>query len=283
MATPDPSTNDARHYTYALFRENGVPFYIGKGRGRRWADHEMAARRGERGYKNAIIRDMQARGVKLVRIKIHEGLTETVAHSYEVALIAAIGRRPHGPLTNLTDGGEGFVGFKHVPGRKQTPEHIAKRSAARRGKKLSPEHIANMAATRRGRKASPETCAKMSVLRRGKKRSSESIAKGAAKMRGQKRSTASRANMSAGQRSSEARAEANARTAELNRGRKQSAEAIAKTAAANRGRKHSPEHVAKRMVAHIGKTRSAEAKANMTRAQRAIAERRRTNAIILAV
>lgn len=199
MATADPSTR-CDFYVYALFRENGVPFYIGKGRGRRLADHDMAARRGDRGYRNAIIRSMQANGVELIRVKIHEGLTETIAHAYEITLIAAIGRHPHGPLTNLTDGGEGFVGFKHTKGRKQSPEHIAKRSAARRGKALSAEHIANMTAARLGKKASPGTRAKMSATRVGRKRKPEHIAIISAANRGKKRSPEALANITAAQR-----------------------------------------------------------------------------------
>ncbi|HEY1441990.1 MAG TPA: GIY-YIG nuclease family protein, partial [Mycobacterium sp.] len=143
-------------YTYALMRETGVPFYIGKGKGDRWDHHERQARAGIRDHRCAIIRDMQSRGFHVIKLKIHEGLTEAVAHEYEIALIKAVGRGRNGPLVNLTDGGEGITGFRFPPGKKLSAEHVAKRSAARRGKKLSAESRANIGARQRGRKKSPE-------------------------------------------------------------------------------------------------------------------------------
>jgi len=142
---------------------------------------------------------MQARGTEVPKVKLHEGLTEVVAHNYEVTLIAAIGRKPHGPLVNETDGGEGASGYKFKPenirrgfthssetrakiaaqrvgwkrppevterivaklrGKKQTPERIEKRISKIRGRKYSDGHVANMAAALRGRNLSDEHAAK---------------------------------------------------------------------------------------------------------------------------
>ena len=210
-------------YVYVLFRDDGRPFYVGKGHGDRWLDHERRARYGRKGHRFAIIRDLQARGVELAKVKLHEGLTEATANAYEVALIAAIGRVPHGPLVNLTDGGEGASGVK------PSPEAIAKSAAARRGFKHSPEAIAKMAAAKRGGKQSLATRAKRS----GWKHTPEAVAKIKATHLGRKHSPETRAKMAA---------------AAL--GRKMSAEAIAKSAAANRGRKASPETRAKMAAAH---------------------------------
>jgi hypothetical protein len=281
MATP-ASTTRSDFYVYALFRENGVPFYIGKGHGRRLADHDMAARRGDKGYRNAVIRDMHARGVELIRAKVHEGLTETAAHVYEVALIAAIGRHPHGPLTNLTDGGEGFTGLKRVRGRKQSIKHIANRAAALRGKKLAPERAARLLAANLGKKASAKTRAKMSAIRLGRKPTEETVKKSAMSRRGKKRTAEQCAHIAAGLKSSKAVKEQIARLAEGNRGRKHSPDAIANMSAAQAGKKQSRDHIAKRMAAHIGKTRSAAARANMKAAQIAGAERRRAAQVTLA-
>lgn len=269
MATGTLSTN-TDFYVYALFRENGVPFYVGKGKGRRWTDHDAAARKGTKGHKNAIIRDMHARGAELIKTKIHEGLTESIAHEYEVALIKAIGRGKNGPLTNLTEGGEGTSGFKHPPGRKFSSEHKAKLSAARVGKKLSPEQIMKMSLRMIGRKASQETREKMSATRAGKKPTPEAIAKSAASRLGGKMSPEARAKMSAARRANKIMMEHIASLGTKQRGKKLSSETRAKISATGRGRKQSPEHVAKRAAAHIGKTRSEASRKRMSDAQRAL-------------
>lgn len=256
-------------YVYALFRESGVPFYVGKGMGRRWHHHARDARAGMRGRRFNIIRDMLARGVEMPMVKIHEGLTETVALQHEVALIAAIGRHPHGPLTNLTYGGDG------VAGTIQTPEHIAKRAEANRGRKLSPEHIAKMSAANRGKKASAETRAKMSAVRRGRKQSPEQIAKSVQTRSGKKRSLKARQNMSVARRGSEAAMKHIAKLSAANRGKKMRPETRARMSAAKVGRKQSPEHVARRVAAHIGAKRSPETCARISEALRAGYERRR--------
>lgn len=227
-------------YVYVLVRDTGVPFYIGKGRGKRWGQHAIEARSGRRGYRQHIIRDMQARGVEMPKVKLHEGLTEAVAHEYEIALIAAIGRHPHGPLVNQTDGGEG------ASGHKATLETRAKQSAKRRGVPKSAEHVANQADARRGKRMSLEACANMKLAKRAH------IPCAAAVMA----------------------------AASANRGKKQSPETLAKRAATKlargsdtlaaakaRGRKNSPAHVAKTAAAHRGMKRSAETCANISAAK----------------
>jgi hypothetical protein len=210
-------------YIYALCRHDGRVFYIGKGQRNRWLCHEGYARKGARGRRYAIIRDMQARGVEVIKVKLHVGLTEAVAHTYEVALIAAIGRGRLGPLVNLTDGGEGVTGMKHSTqhreklsvegrGRVFSAETRAKIGSARRGKTMSAESKAKIAAAKCGKRLSPEHCAKMSAALRGRVPSPEAIAK----------------------------------TAAANRGRKMSPETRTKLLAANLGRKLSPEEISKR-------------------------------------
>lgn len=210
MAAPNPITH-CDFYVYALFRDiTGIPFYIGKGRGNRWHCHEREARKGACGRKYAIIRDMLTRSIRIIKVKLHEGLTHEIAHEYETALIAAIGRHPLGPLTNLTDGGDGGA-----CGARLSPETIAKRSATQRGAKRSAEARANISAACIGRRHSPETIAKIKSLKagtrptpeaiakraslnRGSKMSPEASEKSAAKRRGQKRTPQQRQNMIAG-------------------------------------------------------------------------------------
>lgn len=171
----------ADFYVYILFRENGVPFYVGKGRGRRLAAHECAARRGAKGHRFSIIRDLLARGLGVECRKVHEGLTDAEAIALEVAWIAEIGRKVHGgPLVNETDGGDGMSGYQmpdasraHLSaiarGIKKSPETVtrmkdswksrpamtdetkAKLSASLKGRPLSPEHRAKVLAAREGR------------------------------------------------------------------------------------------------------------------------------------
>lgn len=277
-------------YVYCLFRDGtGEPFYIGKGQGSRWCHHEWQARSGTRTHKAAIIRGMHARGIKVIKAKLHERLTEAVAHAYEIALIKAIGRGIDGPLVNLTDGGEGATGARHTleiraviaaasTGRQKSLEERAKISAGRSGWKHSAEERAKMSAAQRGRIHSPETRAKMSDASRGKPKSAET-----------------RANMSAAQSGRTFSPEHAAKLSAVRRGKKQSAETRAKRAAALRGTKqpHSPEHIAKIAAALRGRKASAGARANISaatigkpkspeaRANMAIAQRRRAEAMRL--
>ena len=196
-------TAAASYYIYVLFRENGTPFYVGKGKSSRWMDHEYLARTGHRGYRYNLIRDMLSRGVEIPKIKLHEELTEEIAFTYEQALIAAMGRYPVGPLLNFTNGGEGPSGRTPSPKMlaifraSPSPETRIKLSEAARNRrrkipkikpswKKSPETRAKMsvAALRR----LPEHNAKIAAALRGKPKSPEHRTKlaAAAKMRGTK-------------------------------------------------------------------------------------------------
>jgi hypothetical protein len=147
-------------YVYVLFRENGIPFYIGKGRRNRWIMHEWEASHGRKGHRFNIIRKMQAKGFSIPKVKLHEGLLEDVANAYEIALIAAIGRMPVGPLVNLTAGGEGASGIPMKP-------HVrAMLSARQKGKSPSPEIRSRISASLKGRPLASSTRAAMSETRK---------------------------------------------------------------------------------------------------------------------
>jgi hypothetical protein len=168
-------------YTYIWRDANGVPFYVGKGKGRRAKD-TAATRRSEE------FRGIHAAGgctVEIVDMFIHE----SQAHAHEVELIARYGRREHGGLLiNKTDGGEGMSGAS------LSEESRAKISAARTGMVFSEEHRENIGASQRGHKRwlgkkhnpstiarfriihgsrSQETRANMSAAQIGKKHSAE--------------------------------------------------------------------------------------------------------------
>lgn len=115
------------HYTYAYLRENGTPYYIGMGQGRRaWS---------KRHYVSLPPLD---------RIQIiKEGMTRKEAIDLEIALIAKYGRKDLGTgiLYNQTNGGDGGaqIGEKNgMYGRKHTPESREKIRRARAKQKMKP-------------------------------------------------------------------------------------------------------------------------------------------------
>ena len=140
------------YYVYQYIREDGTPYYIGKGKEQRaWSkDHNVN-----------LPKDLS-------RIQIiKEKLTEEDAHILETALIAQHGRKDLGTgiLHNKTNGGEGVTGRT---GFTVSSETRAKMSEARKGRKLSAETRAKMSVVRKGKsngregkKHSPETIEKM--------------------------------------------------------------------------------------------------------------------------
>lgn len=146
-------------YVYVIFRPNGVPCYVGKGTRGRWLEHE---RMGAKHYNKHLGRIIKNAGGELPKVKLREGLTEADALATEIALIAAIGRGKHGPLVNLTDGGDGQTGW--VP----SDETRAKIGAANSGLKRSDELRARLSAAHKGKIKSPEHRAKIGAAQVGK-------------------------------------------------------------------------------------------------------------------
>lgn len=155
--------------------------------------------------------------------------------SAEVAIIAEM-RASGANLYNLTDGGEGQVGFKHSPEtiakmrqRIVTEEMRQASSLANKGKILPPETRAKISEGLRGRPVSPESRAKMSASHKGqglgKKQSEEHRRKCALARTGRVVSEETRAKLRA-----------------ANFGKRPSPETIAKSQAARTGRKLSAEH-----------------------------------------
>ena len=81
------------YYTYAWLREDGTPYYIGKGK------NDRAFRKGSPNPNRVLI--------------LKNNLSEFDAFKHEMYMISVLGRKDLGSgiLNNLTDGGEGLSGY----------------------------------------------------------------------------------------------------------------------------------------------------------------------------
>ena len=138
---------------------NGEVFYVGMGIKRRpydikkrnnWWNHLVD----KYGYDIIIEED---------------NLTQIEAFELERYWIKRIGRRDLGlgTLVNLTDGGEGSVGYKHT---KETLLKISGENNPSFGKKLTDEHKLKCSEALKGRLVSEETRLKISIAQKGVKR-----------------------------------------------------------------------------------------------------------------
>jgi hypothetical protein len=208
-------------------------------------------------YKDRWIAQLEAAGLSY-EIAVLAPSTRETLKADEVWWIA-YGRASGWPLTNLTDGGDGTLGF--VSG----PETRAKISAYHKGRKHSAEHNAKVAEANRGRVATSEARENMRRAHIGKVQSPEQIAK----------REASRAATLAAQRAALPRPaiRINLIGAAPPPRRKPhppvTEETRAKMRAAKLGRKQTPEHVAKIAASNRGRRLTPEQRARQSAGQRA--------------
>ena len=103
-----------KFYTYAYLREDGTPYYIGKGKHK--SDYKS------RKYFRAHYGKHSLSVPPKERILIlKDNISEEQAFKHERYMISILGRKDIGTgiLRNLTDGGEGFSGFKLTEERKR--------------------------------------------------------------------------------------------------------------------------------------------------------------------
>ena len=139
----DPRKSGIFEYDQILFDHE--PFYIGKGvNDRCFIGLNEPFKCFKRNKINAIIKD----GCIPIVIKLYEKLTESESFLKEIELIKIIGRsnKKKGPLTNLTDGGEG--GYGHI----KSEEAKIKIGLKHKGKKLSKETKEKISKSNTGKK-----------------------------------------------------------------------------------------------------------------------------------
>jgi len=118
------------YYTYAYLREDGTPYYIGKGRGRR-----------------AFLKHSGFYPPSKERILfLKTSLTEDQAFKHEIYMIDVFGRKDLGTgiLHNKTNGGDG------CSGKIMTEQDIPNRRKGRLGKPLSESHKRKIAEANKG-------------------------------------------------------------------------------------------------------------------------------------
>ena len=160
------------------FKYNGLefdyqPFYIGKGNGKRCyrAIEPNKLKKQRKNIKREYVNKLYSLGLKPIIIKLFENLTESDAFEKEIELIESIGRinLKTGPLTNMTEGGDG------ISGNIISEETRKKISEAHKGKKLTKEHklllsqkLKGITPWNKGKKLSKEHKEKLSLCRGGK-------------------------------------------------------------------------------------------------------------------
>ena len=109
----DPRKKGAYNYKSISFEYE--PFYIGKGHGKRYLQHlkEKIEKNCNKGKIYKIQKIKKDTGQDPIIIKVKENITNSYASKIEISLIKQIGRMDlkKGPLTNLTNGGDGTCGL----------------------------------------------------------------------------------------------------------------------------------------------------------------------------
>ena len=213
-------------YTYAYLREDGTPYYIGKGTGNRIY---------------STWRRLKPPKDKSRIIFLKQNLTEEEAFKHEIYMIAVFGRKDLGTgiLRNLTNGGEGPSGMVHG---EETRRKISEESKKGRAS-MTPEQRSE-ASRKAASSQTPEQRSQIAKKRQASKtqeQRSEAARKGRASMTPEQRSEAvrkGRANMTQEQRSELSKKQSEGqRKRQASMTPEQRSEIAMKRSEANRGKK----------------------------------------------
>jgi len=163
------------NYFYGELLLDYEPFYVGKGKNSRAEEHmkQTALDKDVNRMKANLIKSIINKGKNVIIVKIEKNLEENYAFELEIKLIKIIGRKDLklGPLTNLTDGGEGSSGRIASIETKHKISDSVKKAGCWKGDKnpsKNPEHILLMKKLLTGRVVSSETGKKISLSKIGK-------------------------------------------------------------------------------------------------------------------
>ena len=147
------------YYTYAYLREDGTPYYIGKGQGKRIYS------------KSRIVHPPKDKS-RIIYLK--QNLTEEEAFRHEIYMISVLGRKDLGTgiLHNMTDGGEGTSGAIISDETRRKIGEVSKNPSEETRRKMSEAHKGENHHMY-GKTASEETRKKMSESKKGKTLSEE--------------------------------------------------------------------------------------------------------------
>lgn len=184
-------------------------------------------------------------------------IVEDVLSSRTERGVIAIYRKNGCRLTNITDGGEGTLGYRH------TREALIKIGAVHKGKIVSAEHRERMRTLRTGKRLTEEQRARLKGMGLGRRHSDESKAKMSAVQKGRQVNAEQRARISAAQIGRRPSAETRAKMSAAHMGHKVSSLTRAKIGTRFKGGTLTPEHRDKLSAAHRGKTLTPEHRANI--------------------
>lgn len=141
-------------YTYLWLREDGTPYYAGKGCGNRAYIKGI-------GHRQYPPKDRS-------RIILIPRANELAAFDLERGLIRFFGRKDLGTgcLRNVTEGGEGISGYRHTERAKQSMASKRRGNSYAAGSVRSEAFKANLSTQRRGKRWSAADIAKRVATRR---------------------------------------------------------------------------------------------------------------------